>query len=510
MRVTSALRALLLMAAALPACADAELHPDTQLAVLVSELVHKEGLNEARLLHPESKPWLAFTSGGIHRLEHLALDPSDWDLLESVLDEANRDAMREATYRWEELSEESQREISDVLLLRDSPSALKKRILEAFLHLGAWEKAYVKKLSPSERAQWIEETLESLEASIKDKGRTVRQILYAPGAPFIWGWVGQHTLHEDHGPNTPDFGRYLLYSPSCETPIEGPSTSLSEKELLRRYAPLLVQERPEAPEYSPDSDRIGALEWAPDGAALRVNVSKPALYAYAQNRRIRGKHHKQLVYAYWYPEHPKLKAFDAEAGPIEGMTLRVTLDTHNDPLLFETVFSCGCFHRVFPTERLEAAAKREYGPPLDGKTFSIERKVPRKIDLFVLETVPDRLDGQRPVIYCWAGTHLPGKVDIGFAEETFAGMKIGDETYELHPYREMELTRSSGHVTSVFDRNGLVRNSDRMETYLLAPTGLFHAGTPRQRGTQMIHFDQQDFEDPSLYEERLRWPSKIP
>jgi hypothetical protein len=89
-------------------------------------------------------------------------------------------------------------------------------------------------------------------------------------------------------------------------------------------------------------------------------------------------------------------------------------------------------------------------------------------------------------------------------------MKIGDETYELHPYREMELTRSSGHVTSVFDRNGLARKSDRLETYLLAPTGLFHAGTPRQRGTQMIHFDQQDFEDPSLYEERLRWPSKIP
>ena len=67
----------------------------------------------------------------------------------------------------------------------------------------------------------------------------------------------------------------------------------------------------------------------------------------------------QLVYTHWYPEHPALKKNDAEHGKPEGVTLRLTLDADHRPALMETVYNCGCYHRLYPSECLEAEARAE-------------------------------------------------------------------------------------------------------------------------------------------------------
>ncbi len=48
----------------------------------------------------------------------------------------------------------------------------------------------------------------------------------------------------------------------------------------------------------------------------------------------------------------------------------------------------------------------------------------------------------------------------------------------------------------------------RDECFPLAPSGLFHAGHPRQRNTQMIYFDQAVFDDNKLLDEYMRLPAK--
>ncbi|MCA9430019.1 MAG: hypothetical protein KC940_05905 [Candidatus Omnitrophica bacterium] len=494
-----------------PSWSQGDLHPDTQLVVLTSQLIHEEGLNESRLRHPRNKPWFSFSMGGMLKLESLQSNPGDWENLQRVLKKANRNAVREVTYRLDELSAESISQIRDLTQDRGSRSSLKKKIIDAYLNLGRWDLAYLEKNPVSKRAEWLEDVNENLEPTIKEKGRTLRQVALSPGAPFVYGWLGQHLIREYRGPKEPEFEQYLVYRPSpAGTPLSEPGPQDDAKTLLERYAPVIVQEIPKNPDYTPESDLIGTLTWSEEWDELRVNVREPAVYAYCQTRLIDGQPHKQLIYTHWYPEHPKLKMFDAEAGEIEGLTLRITLDSENEPLVFETIYNCGCYHRLYVTQKLEEAARRQFGEPQKGKNFSIEKKVSGKIDLIVLEELPNRLNGRRPVLYCWAAYHLPGKVAIGLDSVPLEGENLGEKGYVLQPYRNLELVAGPNDSSSVFDENGLVRGADRMEAYLLAPTGIFHAGTPRQRGTQLIHFDQEDFEKPNLFEEHLRWPSRIP
>lgn len=502
--------ALLLMLT-LSGSSEGALHPDAQLVVLTSDLIHREGLNETRIRHPDNKPWLSFTMGGMLDLESLRTNPGDWTTLEKVIKEANRNAVREAAYRLEDLSVESLSEIRDLIGVHRTSSSLRKRIIEAYLALGRWELADLERNSASQRKEWIEETLDHLEPTIKEEGRSLRQVMLSPAAPFVYGWLGQHLLREYRGPKDPEFERFLIYAPdNGSSALADPRPEDNMKSLLQRYAPIIVQEIPVDPDYAPQSDLIGALEWSREWDQIYVNVRQPVVYAYAQTRTIKGTPHRQLIYTHYYPEHPKLKFFDAEAGEIEGLTLRITLDSSCQPLVFETIYNCGCYHRLYVTEKLEAAARRDFGDPLKGKGFSIEKKVPGKIDLIVLEKLPDRLEGRRPVLYCWGAYHLPGKAAIGLDSVPLEGECLGSKIYRLEPYRKLEIMTDPDHPSSVFDRDGLVRGADRMEAYLLAPTGIFHAGTPRQRGTQLIHFDQEDFEDPKLFEEHLRWPSQTP
>jgi len=89
------------------------------------------------------------------------------------------------------------------------------------------------------------------------------------------------------------------------------------------------------------------------------------------------------------------------------------------------------------------------------------------------------------------------------------GESMGEESYRLRPYSELETANWNETPLGFFDHNGMVRQAGRPENILLSPTGIFNAGRPRQRGTQLIHFDQADFGSNDLFVERLRWPGPV-
>jgi hypothetical protein len=362
------------------------------------------------------------------------------------------------------------------------------------------------------RGEWIEDVLHGLESSIKTKGRHFREFFLFPGAPFVYGWMGQHILREYYGPKTPEFKNFLVYHPREFNPrastVRETGTSRSA-DLLHRFAPVIVQEIPESPDYPPDDNLIGKLEWRKNDQGrlqLEPNVRHPAVYAFRQDRRIGVDQVTQLIYTHWYAEHPPLKFADAEAGHLEGLTVRITLDSEEHPLVYETIYDCGCYHRMYVSRRLENLAREKFGPPLSGKTYSIEQKTHFKIDLIVLDALPDPKENEHPLLFCWAAYHLPGKIAIGEISEFTQGDSLGDKGYDLLPYRALETAEWKGTEVGVFDYDGLIYGGARREGCLLSPTGIYDAGHPRQRGTQIIHFDQEDFEDPDLFINRLRWP----
>jgi hypothetical protein len=360
-------------------------------------------------------------------------------------------------------------------------------------------------------AYWQKMTT-SIEQSIMTKGRTMRLVSTAPLVPFIYAWIWYHAETDDRSAHTPDFARRTVFYPTVDQAAVDPGRITSDWALLEYYAPVVVQESAEQPPYDPAVDRFGKvwLEGSRDTTIEpHVDTTQPALYAYADRKRIQNIITTQLVYTFWYPEHPKLSRFDPEAGRMEGWTLRITLNQDNRPLLFESVSNCGCYYKVFPSERLEAWSQSEYPEKLADKTFHLENRLPGKIDVVIPETVQLKDNPtQREVIYYSAGKHQLITVRPTSAMSV-ADQKAPLEHYQLLPYEELENLPLGTYKASLFDENGLVLNADRPECTLLTPSGLFHAGHPRQRNTQMIYFDQAEFDDSQLLETYLRLPKQV-
>jgi len=345
-----------------------------------------------------------------------------------------------------------------------------------------------------------------VESSIMNRGRLARRLLTAPAVPVIEGWIAYHNWHDDRGPVTPDFRQSVLLEPAAgmQTPA---GIGASDWALLRKHAPLVIQEVTEGAAYPAAYDHFGTVSLTGTDlhtATPAVDSDAPALYAFVDEKTLQGQPVRQLVYVLWYPRHPKLAGFDPEAGPLDGWTVRLSLDADERPVLVESVSNCGCYYKIFPGAGLEARAAAAYAKPLPKKHFHLEQDVPGKFDAVVPETVAG-LDGgaQDLVLYFSAGHHqlvtVRSRARAGELPATRAA-------YALHGYEELENLPFAGHRASLFGQDGLVRGAHRAECNLLTPSGLYHAGHPRQRETQMIYFDEADFDDPLLLDHYLRLP----
>ena len=221
--------------------------------------------------------------------------------------------------------------------------------------------------------------------------------------------------------------------------------------------------------------------------------------------KVGNRKYDQLVYVAWYPSRPALSADDPEAGRIDGVVVRITLDRHKRPAIYEFVRSCGCYHTLWVSEFVEAAARKQFGPPAKDKRFAVQRPVAGK-ELFFPDLIGD--DGahpRRPVAFVSAGHHL--LMGVKPIEDGVISGEIADRhTYRLEPYDTLTKLPLGDGVASMFGSDGLVHDAGRGEGWLLAPTGMLSAGQPRQLGTMKIRMDAYDYDDPRLLERNLRFP----
>jgi hypothetical protein len=185
--------------------------------------------------------------------------------------------------------------------------------------------------------------------------------------------------------------------------------------------------------------------------------------------------------------------------------LRLTLDLHNRPLLAETAFACGCFHRFFPSEALDREATETHGRIVSGRSaLATSRRL--AVDPIISQSMGDLNEKDpHPRVYVYGGKHFACAVE-------FSGplpAKKQHEKYKLHDAAELERLPLGTRFASFFGRDGVVRGSDRPEAFVLWPAGFHRAGSPRVRGTHLIHFDQYDYQDPRLIETLLRLPPPI-
>ncbi len=226
-----------------------------------------------------------------------------------------------------------------------------------------------------------------------------------------------------------------------------------------------------------DADRPGAPYWRADGVPS-VNVAEPVVYHYASHSRWQGEPLLQLNYLIWFAARLRTGGFDLLGGPLDGVLWRVTLDHRGQPLLYDSIHACGCYHLLFPGPALRLRPETAHWaePPLAPQAASVLKP------------------GERRVIRLAPGTHYLQRIGADRPETTVA--------LEMRDYAELyAVPVESGGRRSLFGPNGLAAGSERAERWLLWPTGVPSPGAMRERGRHAIafvgrrHFDDADLLD---------------
>jgi len=386
---------------------------------------------------------------------------------------------------------------------------IKRDIFDAFKEQTDLQYWFLsRRIQDAQNVAQIDEVLEpirqNIEPPVKDQGR------FARAAPFFLfslpSALAVASIHSNEWRGDLDvpFEAAVQYVPTPGSASLEPANTPDHWDLLQRFAPVITQEYPAEVTYPRTTDRIGKV-WADHDENIHIDTDQPSVYAYAREVLMNGHRRIQLTYTHWYPQHPKLKNFDPEAGKIEGVTFRITLNTNQRPAVVETLYNCGCYHRAYPADYLETAARAQFGEPESGKTLVIEHNVPGKIDMIVPKAVHVPQGPTRPIVRYRAGNHAI--VNVAFDTDGHENEVIGKQSYTLLPYEQLErLVEPDGRVTSMFQDNGLVRNAQRIEGIFFTPLGMLSSGQPRQRGTQTIHWDHYGFDDPDLFEKTMRLP----
>jgi hypothetical protein len=224
-----------------------------------------------------------------------------------------------------------------------------------------------------------------------------------------------------------------------------------------------------------DEDRIGRPSWNP---SLTVDTSHPITYEHLSFTRFENQILTQLNYVIWFPSRPPTGPFDILGGFLDGLNYRVTLDGDGQPLLFETMHNCGCYHKYYPSGRLRARTENGYRePPL-------------------LLKAPAVAGTGRMVVSMESGTH--------YVRHLYQDDRAGPAavTYQGSDYDDLQsLPISDGSRRSLFAEDSLVPQSYRKERWILWPTGVLSPGAMRQWGRHAVAFvGERHFDDPYLVE----------
>jgi hypothetical protein len=249
--------------------------------------------------------------------------------------------------------------------------------------------------------------------------------------------------------------------------------------LFRRHAPVFEIDTTGA------DDGIGQPAWGSDGLP-GVDTGAAVMFVRTARTLFGGKVLPQLVYSVWFPARPETGAFDLLGGRLDGLTWRVTLDLDGEPLLFDAMHNCGCYHQFFPGPRLRVKPR------------------PAGIDewAFVPQVLPAPPAGARLVLRVSSGSHQVQRLRWELAPGI-------DRVLTLVSDDELRsLPLPSGGRRSLFRPDGLVPGSERGERWLFWPMGVREPGAMRQWGRHATAFiGRRHFDDPDLpdrYFERLR------
>lgn len=244
--------------------------------------------------------------------------------------------------------------------------------------------------------------------------------------------------------------------------------------LALALAPVIYQD------VAADYDRFGKISWKKNHVS--IEEQNPIVYYYPSYAFIKGAPVLQINYTLWYNARAGKHAPWIERGPLDGLTIRVTLDTQGNPIMMDIMNNCGCYHFFVPRK----------------EKISKITSHPIAIDPLVPDWLPEDFPEKRVNLFVNTGWH---QVDHIFTKKVPAKTA----SYTLVPYDILEsLPHEDGHKESVFNRYGIMKNSSRIEPYIFFFSGIYKIGYMRQRGNHAVKIvGRENFTDPEIFDKNF-------
>jgi hypothetical protein len=264
---------------------------------------------------------------------------------------------------------------------------------------------------------------------------------------------------------------------SAQNPLATPLPSVVDsKALALMFAPVIIQD------LAADYDRPGAMVWS--DTKLEIDPGDPRAYYYFTHAYYKNEPVLQINYVFWYSARGGPNSPLIERGPIDGLTIRVSLAGSGMPFMVDMMNNCGCYHFFVPRKE---KVKQILPSPL-------------AIDAFVPAWLPDDFPQKRLTIRIVSGWHQV--VNVGARK-----FPVDFTPYRLAPYRRLEMLPKNGtHHESMFTARGIGKHSERIESDIFIPMGVPQVGRMRQRGHHAIKFvGRAHFDDPHLFDNHFEF-----
>lgn len=266
-----------------------------------------------------------------------------------------------------------------------------------------------------------------------------------------------------------------------------------KKDAFGRIIPTHAELKSLAERYAPEfrirtltsSDRIGTPALPSREGLSIVDLDRPAIYYRLSHTWFNNQWRPQIIYSVWFPERPAQGMFDILAGHLDALIWRVTLDGEGHPLIADSIHGCGCYHMFFPTSSLQRIVAPEDGDIRETAESPAGAVAPATL--------------ARPVLWVDAISHyLLAVTPENSAVKTLTPIKASMQPEQS--LASIPLKDGSGYE-SLYDEDGFVPGTERMERFILWPMGVDRPGAMRQWGHHATAFvGRRHFDEPALYE----------
>ncbi len=178
------------------------------------------------------------------------------------------------------------------------------------------------------------------------------------------------------------FGQAAFLSPSPDSDAGVPLS----------MAPLFVQEFPiDATGSRQPPVLFGSVSVDRSGTAV-IDTDCQTVYLMLSKVSIGGVRVEQQTYLWFYPPRWKGQALRCRG-------LRMTIGSRDYPIIWEILSNEMLLREVYVSKPLEQASREQYGPPLPGRSFSIEAAFEEHPDVVVPRIVGDGPQPMGPFVY---------------------------------------------------------------------------------------------------------------